>query len=306
MNTCHRRASAWTGSLLSDGTKWTVSKTSSGAYKLSAKSGGTGKALAVATLNAGQKGGLLQQRYYVNDDNYKDEWNLKRLSLTYVNYFDSTLVGDTKRLGYVTEANDFLRIVLSRLCDVSVTGKAPERYEGIADGCLPSTLPCTCYNDCEKHHKNIGKISDQLYNAGVAPKYRYVLWTNRISTAYCAKRNGVHTPMTGVLAVTVNYRPVIHFLTLNNARDDDLKAFMAITLLHETAHTFSMPEVYNVPGHDVANGFVCVFVCVMEVFEQEYALDFYQKILNGTAEPFCASCKTQFVSRVLNYIASAE
>ena len=62
MNTCHRRASAWTGSLLSDGTKWTVSKTSSGAYKLSAKSGGTGKALAVATLNAGQKGGLLQQR----------------------------------------------------------------------------------------------------------------------------------------------------------------------------------------------------------------------------------------------------
>ena len=59
---------------LADGTKWTVSKTSSGAYKLSAKSGGTGKALAVATLNAGQKGGLLQQRYYVNDDNYKDEW----------------------------------------------------------------------------------------------------------------------------------------------------------------------------------------------------------------------------------------
>ena len=59
---------------LADGTRWTVNKTASGAYRISAKTGGSGKALAVATENADKKGGLLQQRYYVNDDNYKDEW----------------------------------------------------------------------------------------------------------------------------------------------------------------------------------------------------------------------------------------
>ena len=69
---------------LADGTKWIVNKTSSGAYKISAKTGGSGKALAVATENADKKGGLLLQRYYVNDDNYKDEWLIIRVPTIHV------------------------------------------------------------------------------------------------------------------------------------------------------------------------------------------------------------------------------
>ena len=41
--------------------------------------------------------------------------------------------------------------------------------------------------------------------------------------------------------------------------------------------------------HDVVNG----YVCCMEIFEPNFASDFYNKIKNGTVEPFCTSCKNQ-------------
>ena len=66
------------------------------------------------------------------------------------------------------------------------------------------------------------------------------------------------------------------------------QASMAITLVHEVAHTFGMGDVYDNEGHDVDDG----YECVMELIETEYASGYYMDLLlnrNG-ATPFCDSC----------------
>ena len=65
-----------TGSL-TDGMKWKVSKTTSGAYKLTPLTGeADGRVLAVGWYVANTNGIDIEQRDYVADDNYKDEWIL--------------------------------------------------------------------------------------------------------------------------------------------------------------------------------------------------------------------------------------
>lgn len=62
---------------------------------------------------------------------------------------------------------------------------------------------------------------------------------------------------------------------------------MALILVHDTAHVFGMPVVYNNAGHDKDNA----THCVMEKFDSSNAYAFYQDVLNNRKEPFCSSCK---------------
>ena len=78
------------------------------------------------------------------------------------------------------------------------------------------------------------------------------------------------------------------------------KANMTLNLVHETAHTFTMPEAYNNPGHDLDNG----YVCVMEYFESSYAYAFYQDILDGTKQAFCSTCTSDIKNRALTSIVN--
>lgn len=60
---------------------------------------------------------------------------------------------------------------------------------------------------------------------------------------------------------------------------------MAMNIVHETAHTMGMPDVYNNIGHDVSGT-----KCLMEKFDETTAYAFYQDVLNGIEDPFCPSC----------------
>ena len=63
-----------TGSI-TDGMKWRVSFTDSGAFKITPKTGEqNGRVLSVASYLVNGNGVTIQQRDYVNDGNYKDEW----------------------------------------------------------------------------------------------------------------------------------------------------------------------------------------------------------------------------------------
>ncbi len=62
-------------------------------------------------------------------------------------------------------------------------------------------------------------------------------------------------------------------------------ACMALNVVHETAHTLGMPDVYNNAGHDVGGT-----ECLMERFDESTAYAFYQDVLHGAEDPFCSSC----------------
>lgn len=173
----------------------------------------------------------------------------------------------------------------------------------VSDQCsLASGSSCTnssCGSVCRSHHKNLVNISDQFYNMGIADDERYVIWTNRPDYTYCEDVSyGVHFTVPA-LAVVYMSRPVIHFMNIEGSSNVQ-KANMTLNLVHETAHTFTMPEAYNNPGHDLDNG----YVCVMEYFESSYAYAFYQDILDGTKQAFCSTCTSDIKNRALTSIVN--
>lgn len=112
------------------------------------------------------------------------------------------------------------------------------------------------------------------------------MWTHRNFNTYCDEDGGHQT--VEWIAVVYNKRPVIHFMNISGITSQRRQACMTLNLIHETAHTFGMDDVYDNPGHDVNGG----YRCVMEKFEEQYAYAYYEDILfnrNG-ATPFCASC----------------
>ena len=93
--------------------------------------------------------------------------------------------------------------------------------------------------------------------------------------------------------------PVINFFHIAKGNRFISKACMMITLVHETAHTIGMPDVYNNTGHD--QNASCV--CVMEHFDTtELSITYCQDILNGSAQPFCLSCLAQMKTFTDEYL----
>lgn len=292
---------------ITDGMKWKVTTTASGAYRLTPKTGqANNRVLAVGWAMPGfenNNGIDIEQRDYVNDDNYKDEWYLTETAFTFVNYFDESMADNSTLIANITAANTFVDFVYSKLFGLRfiMDGAATQYTEAIADDCTHGiNMPCdnTCGTNCAaNHHKNLYRISNQLYYGQREDHHIYVLWTNRSANTYCQELNGNHTTASFIAGV-YDHRPVIHFLQVMGGDAKERFGCMTLTLAHETAHALGMREVYNDPGHDV----VRKYVCVMERFEPHYAFDFYEDIINKRAEPFCESCLAEFRPLALNKI----
>lgn len=281
------------------GQRWKFTKLGTGGYKIGAKCGeSTDKCLAVGDYLFNVDGIEIKHKTYADASNRQDEWEF---AFTYVHYYDSSMSSDL--IARIPEAHNFASNAFKDSFDIpfALKGEAVLYANAITDDCShPSFLPCdstTCgaSDECGlKHHKNIIRISNQIYNDFRETNHVYVLWTNRRAT-YCIQQNGAHTLVSSdAMAVVVNNRPVIHIMYINTTNTDLTKASMGINLVHETAHTFGLSDQYNIPGHDVANG----YVCCMEKFEPYYASDFYYKVQKGEVEPFCASCKNQLSSLI--------
>jgi hypothetical protein len=219
--------------------------------------------------------------------------------LSYVHYYDSTFVGNTAAIQNITYANAFSNFVFSRYFNVTMTmdGSASQ-YDTIIEDCpLGATASCdnNCGNDCSaQHHKNGLNISNQLYYDSRESNHIYVLWTNRNAGIYCTETNGVHRTVNWI-AVVYGKRPVIHFLMVYNTSTLQ-RACMALNLVHETAHTLKMNDVYDNAGHDTSGA----TNCVMERFEPDNAYAYYQDVLNGIKRPFCSSCEEAMLSYTSN------
>ena len=214
-------------------------------------------------------------------------------SLSYVHYYDSSFATNATLRGNISIANTFADYVYSNYFGIKMNMVASaSQYATVLDDCTTGIgnycTSAACGSTCNYvHHKNIHTIAQQIYSAPRVDDHLYVLWTDReYGTTYCYTKNGSHAPYEAI-AVVIGQRPVIHFLNIYGDTNNQQLACMAMCLVHETAHTLKMNDVYDNEGHDI----VSETVCVMERFDKRTAYKFYQDVLNGVADPFCDSCE---------------
>ena len=274
---------------LTDGMKWKITVTDSGAYRLTPKNGESYDYALATSSSSATNGARLMQGEYWDNNSYCDEWHIV-YKLSYVHYYDSTFVNDTTMIQNISEANIFADMVFAQWFHVGIDmdGTAT-KYSTVIENCpYGENNSCSdaCGLDCDaSHHKNGLVISNQIYYAPREKNHIYVLWTNHDYETYCNEDSGVHKNESWI-AVVYGSRPVIHFMTIKGSSTVKL-ACMALNLVHETAHVFGMPDVYNNAGHDKDKA----THCVMEKFDSSNAYAFYQDVLNNRKEPFCSSCK---------------
>lgn len=278
---------------------WKIYKTASGGYKIQAKSAesqSTELVVAVGgSLTDGANGTNVEQRKYINNGSYKDEWEfMEAYSLKYVHYYDSSLLGNTSVLSQIESATEFCNVVYSRYGLSFSSEAAPVRYaDAITDKCTRGiNVPCSssCGSCNSGHHKNIHRISDQLYNSEREDNHVYVLWTDRDYGVYCTSDHNLEY-MRNAHAVVVDNRPVIHITNIKGNDDEKIWQCMVHVLAHETAHTMGMYEAYEkIIGHDMPRD----VRCVMEQYEEEVDSDwFYSGVQEGKVAPFCQTCNKE-------------
>ena len=291
-----------------DNQKWSITTTSGSGVKIKAKSSYNyhEKDLVMDLESLGLfqsiNGLKVQQREYVLNDSYCDEW-IVTTSVVFENYYDSTFVGNNTYINNIFIANGFANRVYSQLCGIKfkMQGGPTQLLSAYADQCSHGpNEPCSnsdCGQSCLNHHKNCYHISTQLYDSSLTNTIR-VLWSDRDEDTYCDKVNGSHQTV-NQLAFVYDHRPAINFTLIAGDDDETRAACMFLVLVHEIAHTFGMYEAYEDPDHGVNNG----FICVMEHFEPTYAWCYYQNILDGYSAPFCDSCKNDVIKYCLNALS---
>ena len=292
-----------------DNQKWRITPTNTSGIplKIKAKSSNPYAKDLVMDLetkkwNQSVKGLNVRQREYIDNSSYNDEWIIT-VTVNLINLCDTSFsVGvnsmDSMNVGNATIfAND----VFFDLCGISIEGNSyPTLYaNACADQCNHGTnVPCSTEDCglCTNHHKNVYRISDQLYDSSLTNTIK-VLWTDRADNTYCEKK---HKTINGTIALVCNHRPVIQFLKISGTTNLERMACMSITLVHEMAHTFGMYEAYEVFGHDDADD----MLCVMEQYKcTEAGPEFFFRIGFENAPPFCESCKEDVIEYCLDSLS---
>ncbi len=281
-----------------DRQKWSITYTEHGSYKIKAKSSeayATDLAMVIGDSLFGNSNGLnVEQRKYVDNESYRDEWELismKRFTLNsrydngYANYFPGTT-----EITYISAAEAKVISALESVLPVKITPSATiSQITSSADSHTGNCTTSSCGSNCRNHHKNIGVLSDAIYNAPRNTNTIYISWMQRRGEL-CVNSGSAHSllPIGTLAAVRSNadgkMRPVIGMFDV-----DYLPSYTVcsqITLLHEIAHVFQLPEQYTGASHDDNKD----YKCVMMRYSANKAQTLYNEIFVKNESPYCESC----------------
>lgn len=173
----------------------------------------------------------------------------------------------------------------------------PTALTTLTDSC-PLGVGKRCTSSCNPHHKNAKYTASVLNELVGSTTNRVVYWTNHALGTYCEHNSDGTCILLNnggeILAgVYREYYPrVIQFfhLLVETANADEYKACMGVTLIHETAHTFGVPDTYNFSEEYISEHGNEGYQCVMEHYQKgDTVIEFYNKIQNGE-NAFCSFC----------------
>ncbi len=282
-----------------DGTQWYISETTSGAYKLTAKTGtNTDYVLAVSSSSTDDSVYLLQGDYILNNS-YRDEWLLvdPQYSFNIQHYYDE---GYEIRFDNVpTDIAEYQAVcsaIMFELFDLD-TGFTIENYTSCADECTgtPVTLALTkqvCSHTASHKTRNALFNESCLEHASRSNICTNVVWTgHKLDTGSSASYTNNYVVVIAIGMVTdSNY---------NNKSAAVIRDERIYTLLHELAHQLGAPDHYcydessddcNNPTNDCYrcdNGMTTMPNCLMS-----YRMDDLEELLenNDLSGIFCDQC----------------
>ena len=246
--------------------KWKVEYTDSGAFKITPKTGEYyDRVLAVGSYIANIDGIDIEQRDYVEDENYKDEWEIEDIDETRFVYVD--LLYDNAYLSRYSDAvsrinakKQQLKEVFLYNFNVIVEFSEPQLFSSYADlNCSTSHhSSCThandpdCYNSgfnsdgtvdySNYHHKNIYNIMLRIPFPDTSSMVRVAfIGHNTCATITIKDKNGTSVlhkpnPYYGLAYEGIGLATVMNF----NSTASETKTFV-----HEFGHLYGAPDHYG-------------------------------------------------------------
>ena len=237
-----------TGSL-TNGMKWKVSGTASGAYKLTPLTGeANGRVLAVGWYVVNTNGIDIEQRDYVADDNYKDEWLLSDASLYFAtvnNYFDNGYsVYYSENTGTSTsKVSGYMNAISNRYHDLfslEITYNGATYYSSPIDNCkgtVTSSNIDTLCNHSGLWHTDRNNVISAFQSAYTGDSITTnVLWSCHLitSTATNGDTNYNRSCSAGTAIIMIERSSLLQ-------RDTNSKG----VLMHELNHQFGAVDHYH-------------------------------------------------------------
>ena len=307
---------------LTDGAKWKISLTASGAYKFVPKvTQNLGFSLSLRSLNSP----TTNQLPYIQDDDYKDEWYIFRLNhnITVNHYYDN---GQTTRyddaLSKISEVQLALKMYFAQIFGVDITSTTPQYYPTLADLCKVAVTMSNIDDICEKweHRYTTEEINGQIYYCYCTDRESYIdefnadgnsTTTNILWSGHAIRSRSPSTDdEIGIITYTSRSCSLDRAIFMLKEYDD-IK-----TLVHEMAHQYGAKDHYcelvngtckfsdrcNNPVHNHDESKRRDGWCVMDndgLNGVSYWSDIGERNID---EIFCADC----INDILTYLKSCQ
>ena len=289
---------------ITDGMKWSVSVTTSGAYRLTPKTGDW----CLATNTSDQTNGVkLIAGEYVYNNSYRDEWELIQIKYIYnvEHYYDQGYdVRFTDAAENMREYQEVCSKILLGVFGIKVNFNIQD-YTSCSDTCtgVPTTLgdTTTSCGHSNVDHKTSDNIRSNLisqFGNGTSVLSR-VAWTGHVLESRRSNSSSPsHTVVISIGNVTDNSN--------KNLPSDTIRYRRIYTLLHELSHQLGAPDHYcydDIAGStgNCNNSSGDCWICDLELSEEPYCVmsslmvkdevDLEEIFSNGTiGSIYCDQC----------------
>ena len=150
----------------------------------------------------------------------------------------------------------------------------------------------TCGAICGNHHKNLGAISDQIYNEQREVNHIYILFSNRSNVFCYSSVLGGNNEISNSWGCVIGNRPVVHIKEVPGETREEKLAILSITLIHELAHAMGMYEI-NRTHHPKDQD-----ICAMDNQTVRSAKQLYKYIIELGYSTFCVYCQNKICNKI--------
>ncbi|MBQ8403456.1 MAG: RICIN domain-containing protein [Clostridia bacterium] len=294
---------------------WKFTKTSTGAYKVQPRAYEWENCFLSTDLSDYEDEWsdlIIKQEWYYDDDNYRDEWLVVKVHSLNINSrydqaFETYMAGNLEQ-NFIYDVQNKVIDALSPYLMVDFVGMELSDIVKVASDMDTHTGECDsiCGTLCKNHHKNVLNLSNDIYYNRDSNTI-YVSWTKN-NNDICNGESEHNLLLNGVSGLVIIdeetrlLRPVINIVKPSDGFHDDTVC-STITLIHEIAHTLGVWEQYELTEYDTSPchaGDTSTYDCVMMRYDLEKVEEFYYKIVNNDANPFCDQCMKKLVEGIAN------